>query len=130
MSNPPPTPPYNSNPCYYSGLESISVVWAILYILSLEKYFTKNQLPLLKNLNKRKSFVVRNSRSLVFYKKVGHKILSKFTCNLIKKETPTQVYLCEFSEILKKSRTPGNGWFWILHSFTSTQSNNRYCYNL
>ena len=24
----------------------------------------------------------------------------KFTCNFIKKETPTQAYLCEFNEIL------------------------------
>ena len=34
----------------------------------------------------------------MFYKKVAHKILSKFTCNLIKKETATQAYVCEFSE--------------------------------
>ena len=34
----------------------------------------------------------------MFYKKVAHKILSKFTCNLIKKETATQAYFSEFSE--------------------------------
>ena len=33
-------------------------------------------------------------------KKVAHYSLSKFTCNLIKKETPTQVHFHEFSEIL------------------------------
>ena len=38
----------------------------------------------------------------MFYKKVAHKILSKFTCNLIKKKTPTHVYFCEFSKTLKR----------------------------
>ena len=34
----------------------------------------------------------------MFYKKVADKILSKFTCNLIKKEIPTQVYFQEIKE--------------------------------
>ena len=53
----------------------------------------------------------------MFYKKVAHKILSKFTCNLVKKETPTQLYFCEYSEIIKKSRTPamaGSGFRTVL----------------
>ena len=40
--------------------------------------------------------------SKVFYKKVAHKFLSKFICNLITKETLAQVYFCEFSKILPK----------------------------
>ena len=36
-------------------------------------------------------------------KKLLIKFLSKFTCNLIKKETPTHVYFCEFSKILKRT---------------------------
>ena len=35
-------------------------------------------------------------------RKITNKILPKFTCNLMIKETPTQVYFCEFSKVLKK----------------------------
>ena len=35
-------------------------------------------------------------------RKIAHKILPKLTCNLVIKETPTQVYFCEFSKFLKK----------------------------
>ena len=39
----------------------------------------------------------------MFYKNVADKILSKFTCNLIKKETPTQVYFCDLAKFFKKT---------------------------
>ena len=57
----------------------------------------------------------------MFYKKVAHKILSKFTCNFIKKETPTQVCCREFSEILLKTylaehlRMAGSGFCTVLY---------------
>ena len=63
--------------------------------LIVSQQFTENELPLLSILNERRSFIFRSSHPQVFYKKVSHKILSKFTCNLIKEETPTQVYFCE-----------------------------------
>ena len=109
---------------------NISVVLVILYILSLEKYFTKISVTFIMKFERKKVFHFQKQSPVkkvvhkVFYEKVVHKILSKFTCNVVNKETPTQVYFCEFSQILKKSRTPANGWFRILHSFTSTRSNN------
>ena len=63
--------------------------------LIVSQQFTENELPLISILNERRSFIFRSSHPQVFYKKVSHKILSKFTCNLIKEETPTQVYFCE-----------------------------------
>ena len=57
----------------------------------------------------------------MFYKKVAHKILSKFTCNFIQKETPTNVYFCEFNEILWKTylaehlRMAGSGFCTVLY---------------
>ena len=35
-------------------------------------------------------------------RKIAHKYLPKFTCNLIMKESHTQVDICEFSRFLKK----------------------------
>ena len=61
----------------------------------------------------RKTFIFRSSHPQVFYKKVAHNNLSKFTCNLFKKETPTQVNFCEFSEILylaEHLRIAGSGF--------------------
>ena len=60
----------------------------------------------------------------MLYKKVAHKILSKFTCNVIKNEAPTQVYFCEFSEFFLKAylaehlRMTGSGFtqFYMSHS--------------
>ena len=55
----------------------------------------------------------------MFYKKVAHKILSKFSSNNIEKETPTKVYFCEFSEIILKTylsehlRMAGSGFYTV-----------------
>ena len=80
----------------------ISVVLTILYILRLEKWFTKHQLHLLSItfLNVRRYFIFRSSPLQVFYKKVAHKNFSKFSCNLIKSEALTQVHICELGEII------------------------------
>ena len=57
----------------------------------------------------------------MFYKKVAHKILSKFTCNLIKKEAPTQLHFCEINEIILKTyvaehlRVAGSGFSTVLY---------------
>ena len=77
---------------------------AILHILSLEKQFIKNQYYLYYKFWKKRSLsysesVVRNCS----IRKIAHKILPKFTCNLIIKETPTQVYFCIVSKFLKKT---------------------------
>ena len=73
-------------------------------------------------------------------KKVAHKNLSKFTCNLIKKGTPTQLYFCEFSKILKKHlakhlQKAGSGFshFFMSHSiihFIKRNSKKGYYYFL
>ena len=42
--------------------------------------------------------------------------MPKFTCNLIIKETPIQVYFCEFSEFLKKSILQKT-WKWLVLDF-------------
>ena len=78
-------------------------VLAILHILSLEKQFIKNQYYFYYKFWKKGSLsysesVVRNCS----IRKIAHKILPKFTCNLIIKETPTQVYFCIVSKFLKK----------------------------
>ena len=39
----------------------------------------------------------------MFFKKVAHKTLSKFTCNLIRKETPAQVFSAKFFKGATKS---------------------------
>ena len=44
----------------------------------------------------------------MFYKNVVHKILSNFARNLTKKEPPTQMYFCEFSETLKNTYLAGD----------------------
>ena len=65
---------------------NISVVSAILYILSLEKQFIKNCLYYKFWKKERFYFseaVVRNYS----VRKIGHRFLSKFTFNLIIKET-------------------------------------------
>ena len=57
----------------------------------------------------------------MLYKRVVHKILSKFTCNSIKKETPTQVCCREFRKILLKTylaedlRMAGSGFCTVLY---------------
>ena len=52
----------------------------------------------------------------MFYKKVARKGLATFTCKFIKKETPTQVYFCEFREFLKKPILQ-NTFKWLVLSF-------------
>ena len=64
---------------------NISVVSAILVILSLEKKFIENRYYLL-NFAKKKVFNFQKQSSetvLQKEKKTAHKILPKFTCNLI-----------------------------------------------
>ena len=48
--------------------------------------------------------------------KIAHKILRKFTCNVIIKETPTQVSFCEFSKVFKKYILQ-NTCIWIVLDF-------------
>ena len=76
------------------------------------------------------TFLINFEREKVFHfqkqsplkkKKVAHKILLKYTCNPTKKETPTQVCFCEFSEILLKTylaenlRMAGSGFCTVLY---------------
>ena len=93
------------------------VFLAILYILSLEKWFTQNQLPLLWILNEIKSFNFRSSRPGLFYKKTFQKILWA----LLKKRLWNRCNLWNLKKDLSCG-TPANGWFWILHSFKSYMS--------
>ena len=68
----------------------------------------------------------------MFYKTVAHKFLSKFTCNLIKKETATLVYFCKFSEILENNLQKTSKWllvdfaqFYMSHSIIHFINQNR-----
>ena len=55
----------------------------------------------------------------MFYKKASHKILSKFTCNLIEKETPTQVHRCISVNLVKFFKKPilQNTYEWLVLDF-------------
>ena len=73
-------------------------------------------LPLLEILKERLSFseaVVRNCS----VRKIAHKFLPEFACNLIIKETYTQVYFCEFSKFIKKTYLAEPICKWLILDF-------------
>ena len=81
---------------------NISVVLVIFYILKLEKQFIKNQYYLYYQFCLSFSEAVVCNYKNCCIRKIVHKVLPNFTCNLIIKETPTHVCFCEFSKFFKK----------------------------
>ena len=70
--------------------------WTFYYTIVYLKWIT-----FVMNFERKKLFHFQNSRPYVLHKKVAQKILSKFTCNLIKKETPAHVYFVNLAKLFK-----------------------------